>query len=117
MYDLKLDNTGDLEISEAGDVMLTESVRQAVQIRLRWLAGEWRFFPEAGVPYFESIMVKRPDIEGIKQILRKEIMEVDGMEDVRNLEISIDHRNRVAAITFDGTADGENFSEEVLISV
>ena len=104
MYDLKLDNTGDLEISEAGDVMLTESVRQAVQIRLRWLAGEWRFFPEA-------------DIEGIKQILRKEIMEVDGMEDVRNLEISIDHRNRVAAITFDGTADGENFSEEVLISV
>ena len=27
MYDLKLDNTGDLEISEAGDVMLTESVR------------------------------------------------------------------------------------------
>ena len=34
MYDLKLDRSGDLEISDAGDVMLTQSVRQAVEIRL-----------------------------------------------------------------------------------
>ena len=35
MYDLKLTNSGDLEISEDGDVSLTQSVRQAVLIRLR----------------------------------------------------------------------------------
>ena len=104
MYDLKLDRSGDLEISDAGDVMLTQSVRQAVEIRLRWLFGEWRFSPEAGVPYFDRIMVKKPDIEGIKQIIRTEIMAVDGM-------------SRVAAITFEGTADGEIFNEEVLVSV
>lgn len=45
MYDLKLNNSGDLEISDTGDVMLTQSVRQAVEIRLRWLFGEWRFAP------------------------------------------------------------------------
>lgn len=117
MYDLKLDASGDLEISDTGDVMLTQSVKQAVEIRLRWLFGEWRFFPEAGVPYFDRIMVKKPDIESIKQILRSEIMGVDGMTDVQNLEVSIDSRSRTARITFDGTADGENFSEEVLISV
>lgn len=116
MYDLKLDRTGDLEISEAGDVMLTQSVRQAVEIRLRWLFGEWRFAPENGVPYLERVMVKKPDIEGIKQILRQEIMAVDGMEDVMNLNIVIDDKTREAVITFDGTADGENFSEEVLMS-
>lgn len=117
MYDLKLDRTGDLEISDTGDVMLTQSVRQAVEIRLRWLFGEWRFAPEAGVPYFDRIMVKKPDIEGIKQILRTEIMAVDGMTDVKNLQVVIDTKSRVATITFDGTADGENFSEEVLINV
>ena len=117
MYDLKLDRTGDLEISDTGDVMLTQSVRQAVEIRLRWLFGEWRFGPEAGVPYFDRIMVKKPDIEGIKQILRTEIMAVDGMTDVNNLQVVIDAKSRVATITFDGTADGENFSEEVLINV
>ena len=42
VYDLKLTNSGDLEISEDGDVSLTQSVRQAVLIRLRWLFGEWR---------------------------------------------------------------------------
>lgn len=117
MYDLKLDHTGDLEISDTGDVMLTQSVRQAVEIRLRWLFGEWRFAPEAGVPYFDRIMVKKPDIEGIKQILRTEIMAVDGMTDVQNLQVAIDSKSRVATITFGGTADGENFNEEVLISV
>ena len=117
MYDLKLDRSGDLEISDAGDVMLTQSVRQAVEIRLRWLFGEWRFSPEAGVPYFDRIMVKKPDIEGIKQIIRTEIMTVDGMTDLKNLEISIDAKSRVAAITFEGTADGEIFNEEVLVSV
>lgn len=117
MYDLKLDRTGDLEISDTGDVMLTKSVRQAVEIRLRWLFGEWRFAPEAGVPYFDRIMVKKPDIEGIKRILRTEIMAVDGMTDVKNLQVVIDAKSRGATITFDGTADGENFSEEVLINV
>ena len=101
MYDLKLNNSGDLEISDTGDVMLTQSVRQAVEIRLRWLFGEWRFAPEAGVPYFDRIMVKKPDIEGIEQILRTEIMAVDGMTDVKNLQVVIDAKSRVATITFD----------------
>ena len=117
MYDLKLDKTGDLEITEDGDVMLTQSVRQAVQIRLRWLFAEWRFLPEAGVPYFQRIMVKKPDTEGIKQILRQEIMAVEGMEDVRNLTLSIDAKTRTVTVGFEGTADGENFSEEVVTYV
>ena len=44
-------------------------------------------------------------------------MAVDGMTDVKNLQVVIDTKSRVATITFDGTADGENFSEEVLINV
>ena len=75
VYDLKLTNSGDLEISEDGDVSLTQSVRQAVLIRLRWLFGEWRFAPENGVPYFQKIMVKNPDIPRIKQIIRDEKFE------------------------------------------
>lgn len=117
MYDLKLDSSGDLEISDTGDVILTQSVSQAIKIRLRWLLGEWRFAPDAGIPYFERIMVKKPDIVSVKQIFRSEIMAVDGMTDVENLEISIDPKSRLATVTFDGTADGEDFSEEVPISV
>ena len=116
VYDLKLTNSGDLEISEDGDVSLTQSVRQAVLIRLRWLFGEWRFAPENGVAYFQKIMVKNPDIPRIKQIIRAEIMGVEGMVDVKNLAVGIDSESRTARITFDGYADGENFSEEVMVS-
>ena len=116
MYDLKLNESGDLEVNDFGDVMLTQSVRQAVLIRLRWLFGVWRFAPEAGVPYIERIMVKKPDVEAIKQIIRQEIMDVDGMTDVKNLEVKIDSQTRTARITFDGYADGELYSEEVLMS-
>lgn len=116
MYDLKMNESGDLEINDFGDVELTQSVRQAVLIRLRWLFGEWRFAPEVGVPYIERIMVKKPDVESIKQIIRQEIMDVDGMTDVRNLEVNIDSQKRTARITFEGYADGQNFSEEVLMS-
>ena len=36
MVDFKLDATGDLELTDSGDVALTESIVQAVRIRLRW---------------------------------------------------------------------------------
>lgn len=116
MYDLKLNAAGDLVIGENGDISLTQSRRQAVRIRLRWLFGEWRFAPENGVPYFQEIMVKKPDVERIKQIIRSEIMDVDGMLDVKNLEVNINSNRRTATISFDGYADGENFSEEVIVS-
>ena len=95
MYDLKLDRTGDLEISEAGDVMLTQSVRQAVEIRLRWLFGEWRFAPENGVPYLERVMVKKPDIEGIKQICGRKSWR-RWYEDVMNLKVKTTAREAVS---------------------
>lgn len=116
MYDLKLNSSGDLVIGENGDISLTQSRRQAVQIRLRWLYGEWRFAPENGVPYFEEIMVKNPDTARIKQIIRSEVMGVDGMLDVKNLEVKVNSQLRTVRITFDGYADGENFSEEVIFS-
>lgn len=116
MYDLKLTEDGDLEIGENGDIGLTQSVRQKVAIRLRWLFSEWRFAPTYGVPYLQEIMVKKPDMARVRQIIREEIMDVEGMTDVRNLEIRLNSQRRVAAIVFDGTADGANFSEEVKVS-
>ena len=34
MFDLKIDNNGDLELTDTGDVRITESIVQAVRIRL-----------------------------------------------------------------------------------
>ena len=50
MIDLKLDSNGDLELSAAGDVIPTDSIAQAVRIRLLWFFEEWRLGPELGFP-------------------------------------------------------------------
>ena len=58
LKDLALSKSGDLLINESGDFTIIDSVRQGIQIKLRWIKGEWVFNPEMGVPYFESILVR-----------------------------------------------------------
>ncbi|GHU37515.1 hypothetical protein FACS1894105_09780 [Clostridia bacterium] len=81
-FDIALDYTGDIVVSETGDIVQTDSIRQAVSIHLKWFLSEWRFNRVYGVPYFEEILVKNPDIERIKTILRDECMTVIGVLDI-----------------------------------
>ena len=60
MLDILLDSGGDLKVSETGDISLTESVRQAIRIRLLWFLGEWRLGPLLGLDYWGTILVKNP---------------------------------------------------------
>ena len=76
MLDIKLNADGDLDVSAFGDISTTESVRQAVLIRLRWIYDEWRLGPEYGFPWFEEVFVKNPNTVKIKQLIREEILKV-----------------------------------------
>ena len=76
LRDLALSKSGDLLINESGDFTIIDSVRQGIQIKLRWIKGEWVFNPEMGVPYFESILVKTPNRALIEKTLRDQILSV-----------------------------------------
>ncbi|MDR1687265.1 MAG: hypothetical protein LBS21_01475 [Clostridiales bacterium] len=115
MKDILLTADGDLNVNEWGDIILTDSVRQAVRVRLLWFFSEWRFAPEYGVPYFEEILIKKPNLEGIKQIVRKEAMSVNEVTDVKNITLSFDKPSRQAGIFFDLVVGDETYREEVLI--
>ena len=115
MFDILLTEDGDLYIGQGGDISLTDSVRQAVRIRLQWFFGEWRFSPNFGIPYFEEILVKAPDVERIRRIVRDEVLSVDGVTDVRNITVTIAKQTRRAKVTFDLVVAEETFREEVVI--
>ena len=57
MKDVLLTDAGDLLINSLGDISLTDSVQQAITVRLRWFADEWRLGRDIGVPYFEYILI------------------------------------------------------------
>ena len=73
MKDLLLTSEGDLAVVPKSFVNLTDSVAQAITVRLRWFFNEWRFAPQYGVPYFEEILIKNPNDLRITQIIREDI--------------------------------------------
>jgi hypothetical protein len=116
MLDILLTKDGDIHIDEWGDISLTESIRQAVRIRLLWFFNEWRFAPPFGVPYWEEVLVKNPNVERIRRRIRDEVLTADGVLEVRNIRVDINPQTRVAQITFDIVTDTETYHEEVEIS-
>lgn len=115
MKDILLTADGDLAIGETGDISITDSVRQAIRVRLRWFFQEWRLGPEIGIPYYEEILVKNPNNLRIKQIIRDEILTVEEVDDVRNIVLAVDPKARTAVVSFTVAVGDEILREEVLI--
>ena len=117
MKDVLLTADGDLYVNEMGDISLTDSIRQAVRIRLQWFLNEWRFAPEFGLPYLDEILVKSPNIDRIRRIVRDEAASVDEVIDVRNISITVDKPLRATKISFDLITDEVIYREEVFLHV
>jgi hypothetical protein len=82
-----------------------------------WFFNEWRFAPPFGVPYFEEILIKNPDIERIRRIVRDEVLSVDDVLDAQNIRITVNAPARSAVIALDIVTAEETYREEVLIYV
>lgn len=115
MLDLKLTKDGDLELTDSGDILQTNSVCQAVRVRLLWFLEEWRLGPDMGFPYFEEVFIKNPSEAKIRHLIRETIMDVDEVTDVESIEYSVDKRTRSAAIAVVFCTDEDTFREEVNI--
>ena len=117
MKDILLTADGDRKINKHGDIEITDSVRQAVRIRLLWFFEEWRFAPRFGVPYFEEILKKKPNLQRVKSIIRNEIKSVDEVLDARNVNLVINKSSRRAKVTVDIITSEETFRQEVEIAL
>lgn len=112
--DILLDRDGDLYF-EGADIVLANSVCQNIKIRLRWFFQEWRWDDEAGIPYFEYLFLKNPDLDQVKEIIEEQIFNVDEVTEVNDVSIEIDSKSRRATITYEAATDEETFREEVII--
>ncbi len=115
MLDIKLNADGDLDVSTFGDISMTESVRQAVLIRLRWIYDEWRLGPEYGFPWFEEVFVKNPNTIKIKQLVREEILKVSEVRAAEVTKIDYDPAKRTAKFYYTVKVGEETYREEVTL--
>ena len=122
MDDFLLTGEGDLYLAaetvsgRLADTELTDSIIQAIRIRLKWFQGEWRLNPSYGMPYLKEVYVKSPDTALLASRVRREILAA-GADSVESVSVTVDRAMREARVVFTATADGQRETEEVALSV
>lgn len=101
--DLRLDDTGDLDIS-TGDLALVyedaEGIAQRLQTRLRLYLGEWLLDTTAGVPWREQVLVRGRSVEPARAVLTAQILGCPGVVALPELTLELDPAARALVVTF-----------------
>ncbi len=87
---------------------LTEFVSQKIENLLSYFYGEWFLNFEGGIPYFEKIFTKNPDINLVNTILLRQIKTIDEIIEIIKFETIFDVALRTFSVDFEVKAsDGE----------
>lgn len=120
MSSLKLDTTGDLALENNSFVLLTdtqEETAQRLQTKFRFFLGEWHLDRRIGLPYYQKILVKNPNLEEIEEIFREVILADEAVTELISLSVDLEEITRVMSVSFEATlTDGTqlDFAEFVL---
>lgn len=79
---------------------------QRVITRIRRLKGEWFIDTSVGMPYIQDILGKR-DINYFKLLLRKEILNTDGVEAINNFRLSFNSKTGHISVYVEIKVSGE----------
>ena len=103
---------GDLEVGTVIDG--ADYARQKIGQRLRFFLGEWFLDTSLGVPWFESILVKNPDLRFVQGILEDVIAAVPGITKVSAVEASLDTQTRHLTVAYRAVWQGATLVSDVL---
>lgn len=102
MIDLALNDSDDLYLDESGDLATVESkaaIAQALQVGYRTFKGFLFWNVDAGLPYREIIFEKGTSRKLIRALFIADTLSTPGVEEVTNLEVTIDKSTRRATVT------------------
>lgn len=119
MADLKLNSSGDLDLSTDNLVIIEgiDAIAQDCQVRLGFIQGEWFLDTRLGVPWFTEIIGQKPRLVAIKGILRKAILTTPGVLTVIDLNIDFEGSTRTLSYSFRAnTVEGEfEINKELIV--
>ena len=103
MIDIALDqNNKDLSLS-GYDLKLTsndiEYYSQKIEIVLSTFKGEWWLNDEIGMPWFTDILTKNPNIPLIDNIIKTEILAIDGVSKIIEYKNNYDNQLRTMTVS------------------
>lgn len=114
--DLLLDPlTHDLDLVD-GDMVLGADVAQAVKIRLLFIRGEWFLNNLQGIPYFEQVFIKAPNLSHIASIFRQTIVDTPGVNELLQFNLDFDGNTRVFTLIWAADTDEGEIDEVTTFS-
>lgn len=105
--DLLLNAAGDLDLT-TNDLQLVdgvEAVRQQLQIRYRFFAGEWFLDPTEGVPYIRDVLKKSPNENRVRALLAEVARTTPGVASVDAIDLELDASLRRLTVQLDLQSD------------
>ncbi len=84
-----------------------EVIAAAIKLkhRLAFVLGEWFLDQRLGVPYFDVVFVKNPDIEVIRRMFRRIILSCPPIADVKSLDVYFLKAERKLVYEFQAVAE------------
>lgn len=100
---LALDDDGDIALNSAGLPHFIGGADEAAQrmgVRFKFFRGEWYRDLRLGVPYFEVVFTKAPNLVHVRSLFRQLILGVPGVTRLNRLSETFDRGTRVLRPTF-----------------
>lgn len=92
-HDIYLDAKGQLATVQT-------SLDQRIDCRLRTFLGEFWLDQSIGIPYFQEVLKKNPDMSVVRAAFASEIQKVAGVKTLESLSVSLDRAARKLSVTF-----------------
>ena len=78
----------------------TNNILQDILQRLRLFQGEWFLDNSIGIPWFQQIFVKNPDVSKIEAIFIDAILSTNGVDSLIEFSLTPNYPNRSFALSF-----------------
>lgn len=104
MSDLALDVNNEFDVT-TGSVELIggiDAIIQHLKFRFLLIAGEWFRDPNVGVPYFQRIFVKNPDMALLRAIFRRVALTTPGVDELDTVILTYDNATRSLTVRIVG---------------
>jgi hypothetical protein len=93
----------DFDLS-SGNLQVVSSVAlitaQKLTNRFQFFLGEWFVDTRQGVPYFQQVFLKNPNLSAIGQMFRRILLQTPGVASVVSADLSLISQTRTLTATF-----------------
>ncbi len=107
---------GDLD-PVSGFVSGTQYTAQKIRQVLLLIRGEWFLDLNLGTPWFEEILVRNPNLELIRGIVKNKILSVPGVMAVPVLSLNLDRPTRTLSIDFVAKTTAGSIDQTVEVTI